>query len=575
MAQQFPICQEDGVYSATHFIIDSCNHKRPLCSNHLQDRCMPIAYIDSADSYEQYLLLKRNEEKVIKDRKQRLKQWEDALEYQYSKAQEDVTHLSTLHPGFIPTDSVLDSLLRRKQKLCAQLSHFSQFLSPDSFHGQETETQLLQADWTGDLPFFLLVWNVDPERVPAPVKLSYQADFEGYRDVLKEHLSEITTNIEGLLQSQSLKNLFRCMYLLSVANSLLPGRHCLSPSYYQMITTGLFEKYNQVLTLLNQKSGQIAFATLINFLMCEDWRPVKALVDLGLIQNDLAKEDKQYNAEALLHLYAVLKALEGLRVPEIAKMKLEVSSRIGECMRLGGRKTQAITYLVESLREISEAEDDEEKKKIAIAHVYLGRCYKSAKDTNRAMHHYSLAKAVLDEVAGTSKELAKLLYYMVPLLSDPDQKIQFCDSAIQIWGANSEESVEIYGRKGNVYYKLKRFTEALECYELAHSLVLRFPNNHQNRVRLCQAFAAALIELKHPDRALQVLAECNASLPLAPDMEDQATALFLTGEALKLQGQRDTARVSFDGAQKAFTRCTGKEAMVAKCERRLKELGGN
>ena len=577
---QFLICEEDGFNAATHFNFDEDSHKHLVCAEHLECLqkmgaiCMPVAYYDRVESYDQYRLLKRSEERMIQDRKRGLKQWEDDLEYQYSKAQDEVKHLSSLHPGFIPTAPVLDSLLQRKQKLSAQLTHLSQSLSPDSFN--DPDTQLLQASYAGELPFFLLVWNVSLGKAPAPVMLSYMDNFEKHRDILQEQITEITRNIDELLQNRSFKNLFHCMHLLALATSLLPDQHDCHLNYYQIITHSLFEKYNQVLGILNEYSQQIAFSALISFFICGDWRPIKALVVLGRIQDNLASEDKQYRAETLLHLYAVLKALDDLKVPEIAKMRLEVSSRIGVCMRLGGQKTQAIPYLLESMRDISEAEDDLEKKNIALVHVYLGRCFKSAKDTTKAMEYYSFAKPILEAVAPNSKELAKLLYYMVPLLPDPGQKIQFCDSAIEMLHGENKKLAEIYGRKGNVYIKLKQYGEASQCYECAHSLVMQFPDNHQDRVRLCQAFAVLLIEVGDADRALEILAEGNASLPLTKDLKDQATALFLTGEAQLLQGKKDSARVSFEGAKSTYMEC-GEEWLVAKCERRLKklaELGG-
>ena len=444
---QFLICEEDGFNAATHFNFDEDSHKHLVCAEHLECLqemgviCMPVAYYDRVESYDQYRLLKRSEERMIQDRKRGLKQWEDDLEYQYSKAQDEVKHLSSLHPGFIPTAPVLDSLLQRKQKLSAQLTHLSQSLSPDSFN--DPDTQLLQASYAGELPFFLLVWNVNLGKAPAPVMLSYMGNFEKHRDILQEQITEITRNIDELLQNRSFKNLFHCMHLLALATSLLPDQHDCHLNYYQIITHSLFEKYNQVLGFLNEYSQQIAFSALISFFICGDWRPIKALVVLGRIQDNLASEDKQYRAETLLHLYAVLKALDDLKVPEIAKMRLEVSSRIGVCMRLGGQKTQAIPYLLESMRDISEAEDDLEKKNIALVHVYLGRCFKSAKDTTKAMEHYSFAKPILEAVAPNSKELAKLLYYMVPLLPDPGQQIQFCDSAIEMLRGENKKFTEL------------------------------------------------------------------------------------------------------------------------------------
>lgn len=546
------VCVADGTHMATHFGFKS-GCKYFVCEQHLEnlqyDGVIPIAFLDKVESFEQYVQMSREEEKMKKKRLKRLKEWEDALEYQYTEATEEVKFLFTRHPGFIPSGPILESLSLRKQKISSSLSSLREHLQSDSISGKES--LLFQADYIGEAPFFPLVWSIDPNIVPSPVTISYQEEFSNPRDILHDRLKEITTQLKTLLQARSLINLFRSLYLLVQVKSLLPGPLALHMNYYSIITNDFFIQYNHILAWLNQWTQQIGFAGIIELFICEDWRPIQALVALGEMQDDIARGYKQYKVEELLSLHTVLKALEGLNAV-IWKMKVGLSSRIGVCMRLGGRKTEAIPYLEEFLQNAAAPEDDNEKKEIALAYVRLGRCYKSSKNLTAAFQWYTTALTMLEAIAPQSKEIAKLLYYMAPLLADPAEQLAFCDRSIEILSNFPQELAEIYGRKGQIYLKQKQYQDALEWYEKAHNIFTQFPYNHQDRVRLCQCLAEVLLKLHNPDGAITVLTEASASLVSASDKEDEATGLFLRGKAWMMKGQLENAKNEFEGAKRAF-----------------------
>ena len=566
------VCEVDRIHRAAFFWFQS-GSQHFVCEQHLEklqyDGVIPIAFLDKVESYEQYEQMRREEEKLKKKRLKRLKDWEEALESQYTEATDEIRFLFTRHPGFIPSGPILESLSLRKQKISSSLSAIREHLQSDSI--SDKESRLLQADYIGDAPFLLLVWSVDPNTVPSPVSISYQGEFGNPRDILHDRLKEITAQIQQLLQARSLTNLFRALYLLLLAKSLLPGPLSLHMSYYSFITHEFFIQYNHILAWLNQWAQQIGFAGAIELFICEDWRPIQALVALGEMQDEIAREYKQYPVEALLSLHTVLEALEGLNVEVLGMMKKGLSSRIGLCMRLGGRKTEAIKYLEESLRDIGEAKDDIEKKEIAMTYVRLGRCYKSSRNLAAASQWYTTALAILEAVAPQSKEIAKLLYYMAPLLTNPAEQIAYCDRSIQILSQCPEELAEIYGRKGQIYVKQRQYQEALKWYEKAHDIFTHFPYNYQDRTRLCQCLAEVLLKLQNPDGAIAVLAEASASLVSASDKEDEATGLFLSGKAWLMKGQLESAKNAFEGAKRAFE--SVKNARMAQmCENGLAKL---